>query len=214
MQHSPITVFVRHTNLNIHKWIVKDVTLLVCLIVQGMHISTMVYISIYSCIRRRIHNTAAACPWKLKVKSIECTLQLKIHRYQHEWVQSTMTCWLPKDSSSQWAGRLGYSASFLPPHPAPLLLAPPLLDLLWHCPLLLHGERQQPCFTGETGTAEGCCTTHPLSAQLCTSAVSCTSLHAPLHWLCSWTVTASAQVTGWLTAPSLWLDLRLRSAYS
>ena len=73
----------------------------------------------------------------------------------------------------------------------------------FHCPLHLRGGRQQPCFTGGTGTAEGCCTTHHLSAQLCTSAVSCTSLQPPLHWLCRWTVTALTQVTGGLTTLSL-----------
>ena len=43
-----------------------------------------------------------------------------------------------------------------------------------------------PCWwslPGGTGSAEVCCTTHHLSAQLCNSAISCTSLHAPLHWL-------------------------------
>ena len=121
------------------------------------------------------------------------------HFSLNHWTCSLVTC-----SSSQWAGRLGWSASSLPaPPPPPLLVAPPLLNLLWHCPLPLHGGREQPCFTGGTGTAEGCCTTHHLSAQLCTSAVSCTSLHAPLHWLCRWTVTVSTQVTGGLTTLSL-----------
>ena len=140
-------------------------------------------------------------------KTIECILQLKVHQYQFELAWSTMTHWPPMDSLSQWAGRLGWPASSLSPPPLPLLVASPLLDLLWHCPLPLHGGRQQPCFTGGTGTAEGCCTTHHLSAQLCTSAVSCTSLHAPLHWLCRWTVTASTQVTEKLTALSLSLWL-------
>jgi len=60
----------------------------------------------------------------------------------------------------------------------------------------LHGVRQQPCFTRETGTAEGCCTTHHVLAQ----------------WLRRWTVTVSTQVTGGLTTPSLWYDSQLQQA--
>ena len=132
------------------------------------------------------------------------SMYTQLLHYFNYWCTCTLvTC----SSSSQWAGRLGWPASSLPPLPLPLLVTPSLLDLLWHCPLPLHEGRQQPCFTGGTGTAEGCCTTHHLSAQLCTSAVSCTSLHSPLHWLCRWTVTASTQVTGGLTALSLSLWL-------